>query len=125
MPSLDQQRGEIGQRFSDRRCALAGFAADGFGAGLALRDAVNAVVKQSGTNGLTRKAVLTALTNLTAFTGDGMFGTTNIGGRVPADCYAMVQVKNGKFVREFPTKPGTLDCAKRNQVNFKLDLGTG
>jgi ABC-type branched-subunit amino acid transport system substrate-binding protein len=102
-----------------------GFAADGFAAGLALRDAANAVVKQSGTNGLTRKALLSALNNLTAFNGDGMFGTTNIGGRVPSDCYMIVQVKNGKYVREFPTKPGTLDCTKRNVVNFKLDLGTG
>jgi hypothetical protein len=102
-----------------------GFAADGFAAGLALRDAANAVVKQSGNNGLTRKALLGALNNLTAFNGDGFFGTVNLGGRVPSDCYMIVQVKNGKFVREFPTKAGTLDCAKRNVVNFKLDLGTG
>jgi hypothetical protein len=102
-----------------------GFAADGFAAGLAFRDAVNAVVKQSGANGLTRKALLTALNNLTAFNGDGFFGTTNIGGRVPTDCYVIVRVKNGKFVREYPTKPGTMDCAKRNLSNFKLDIGSG
>jgi hypothetical protein len=102
-----------------------GFAADGYGAGLAFRDAVNAAVKTGGNNALTRKTLLDALNGLHAFTGDGMFGTTDLGGRVPSDCYMITQVKGGKFVRAFPAKVGTLDCNKRNVVTFKLDLGTG
>ena len=101
-----------------------GFAADAYGAGLLFRDAVNAVVKASGNNALTRKALFQALNNIHAFTGDGMFGTTDIAGRVPSDCYMITQVKNGKFQREFPTKAGTLDCSKRNLANFTLDRGT-
>ena len=82
-------------------------------------------MKTGGNNALTRKTLLDALNGLHAFTGDGMFGTTDLGGRVPSDCYMITQVKGGKFVRAFPAKVGTLDCNKRNVVTFKLDLGTG
>ncbi len=99
-----------------------GFAADAFAAGLLLRDAINAAVAKTGNNGLTRKAVFAALNNIHAFTADGMLGTTDIAGRVPSPCYMLTQVKNGKYVRVYPTKPGTLDCSKRNLVTFQLDV---
>jgi len=99
-----------------------GFAADAFASGLLLRDAINAAVAKTGNNGLTRKAVFAALNNIHAFTADGMLGTTDIAGRVPSPCYMLTQVKNGKFVRVYPTKPGTLDCSRRNLVTFQLDV---
>jgi hypothetical protein len=34
----------------------------------------------------------------------------------------MTQVKNGKWVRTFPAKPGTFDCNKQNVVEMKMDL---
>ena len=36
--------------------------------------------------------------------------------------FLMTQVKNGKLVRVYPTKPGTFDCAKKNVTEIKLDL---
>ena len=36
----------------------------------------------------------------------------------------MTQVKDGKFVRTYPTKPGTFDCNKKNLVEIKLDLSS-
>jgi hypothetical protein len=33
-----------------------------------------------------------------------------------------MQVQKGQFVRVFPTKPGTMDCAKKNVVHVQLNL---
>ena len=33
----------------------------------------------------------------------------------------MLQIQNGKFVRVYPTKPGTFDCDPANDVTFNLD----
>ena len=99
-----------------------GFAADAFAAGLLFRDAANDVAAKDGNNGLTRKNMFPALDTIHAFTADGMLGTTDIAGRVPSPCYMMVQVKGGKYVRAYPSKPGTMDCAKHNVVTFQLDV---
>ena len=48
--------------------------------------------------------------------------TTNVGEHVPSPCYALLQIKSGKFVRVFPTKKGTLDCNPKNLYTIKLDL---
>jgi ABC-type branched-subunit amino acid transport system substrate-binding protein len=100
---------------------------DGFGsyawiASLLFRDAVNDIVKKSGNNGLTRKALLEALTNTHAFNADGMWGTTDIGNRTPTPCIMITQVKNGQFARVYPKKAGTLDCKKSNEITVKADL---
>jgi hypothetical protein len=100
---------------------------DGFGAyawiaGLLFRDAVNAMVKQHGNNGLTRKALLDVVRNTTSFNADGMWGTANIGGRAPSPCFLTMQVQHGKFVRVYPSKPGTFDCKPSNRITFKADL---
>jgi ABC-type branched-subunit amino acid transport system substrate-binding protein len=100
---------------------------DGFGdyawsAAVAFRDAVNAVVKAHGVNGLTRANLFTALNNIHKFNADGMFGTIDLAGRVATPCHVLLQVKNGKFVRVFPTKPGTMDCTPKNVVHVQLNL---
>ena len=33
----------------------------------------------------------------------------------------MMQVQNGKFVRVYPTKPGTFDCNPANVTTVTLD----
>jgi ABC-type branched-subunit amino acid transport system substrate-binding protein len=101
--------------------------ASGFGAyawltGLLLRDSVNAIVKRDGVNGLTRAALLAQLKNTHAFNGDGMWGTTDVGNHVPTSCFMLTQVKNGKFARVYPTKPGTFDCKKSNRVQIHANL---
>ena len=100
--------------------------ADGFGAqawlaGILLRDAVNAVVKQSGVNGVTRKAVIDALNQIHDFTAEGMQAKTDIAARNTSQCFMLTQLKGGKFQRVFPTKAGTFDCNKKNLVTVKYD----
>ena len=94
----------------------------GWAAGIALRDAVNTIVDQSGNNGVTRAALLEALGNIHEFDADGMFGKIDLGGRKVTPCHVLTQIKDGKFVRVTPTKAGTFDCAAKNVIETKLDL---
>ena len=51
-----------------------------------------------------------------------MIGKTDVGKRIPSTCYAILQVKNGKFVRVTPSKKGTFTCNPKDLVTLKLDL---
>ena len=99
-----------------------GFSVFGWVAALAFGEAANNAVKARGTNGLTRASLLKSLSGLTAFDAGGMFGTTNVGQRIPTACFLMEQFKNDKFVRLSPTKAGTFDCKPSNNVKVKDDL---
>lgn len=94
-------------------------------AAVAFRDAVNAAIKQGGNNALTRKALLDALNKMHAFNADGMYSGVDLAGRTIGPCHVLNQVQNGKFVRVFPTKPGTFDCPKNGVVQVKLNLLNG
>ncbi len=103
---------------------------DGFGvytwsAAVAFRDAVNAIVKAHGMNGLTRANLLAALNHIHKFNADGMFGTMDLAGRKTTDCHVLTRVRNGTFVRVQPTKPGAFDCNPKSLIVSRLDLSTG
>jgi len=103
-----------------------GYSAIAWANGLLLRDAVAAAVKTAGNDGLTRKALFTALAGIHKFDADGMYGSTqDLAAKKITDCYVLMQVKNGKYVRVFPTKAGTFDCNPKNVIQRKLDLLTG
>ena len=103
-----------------------GYSVIAFATGLMLRDAVASVVKTAGNDGLTRKALFTALAGIHKFDADGMYGSTvDLAAKKITDCYVLMQVKNGKYVRVFPTKPGTFDCNPKNAILRKLDLLKG
>jgi ABC-type branched-subunit amino acid transport system substrate-binding protein len=104
------------------RSQINGYGSYAWAAGILFRDAVNAAVQKNGKNGLTRAALLTALSQNHAFNADGMFGTIDIGNRVPTPCFMILQVRNGKFTRVYPSKPGTLDCTKSNNIDIKENL---
>src|SRR4051794_24122211 len=85
--------------------------ADGFGAlawvsGMLFEKAVNDVVEKDGPNGLTRAALLEALSNIHDFDAGGYIPKTDIGARQGSTCLVGMQVKGGKFVRIDPTEPG-------------------
>jgi ABC-type branched-subunit amino acid transport system substrate-binding protein len=90
-------------------------------AALAFKQAVDAIVAKSGPNGLTRAALLTALKGITNFTADGWLPPTPLEPGQVSPCFVMMQVQNGKFVRVFPTKPGTFDCNPSNVTTVTLD----
>jgi Periplasmic binding protein len=100
-----------------------GFAVYGWTATLAFKQAVEAIVKKDGVNGLTRANLLsTGIDALTSFNAGGMIGNVDIKNKVPTPCAALVQLKSGKFVRVAPAKKGTFDCSKSNAVQVKANL---
>ena len=100
-----------------------GFAVYGWTATLAFKQAVDAVVKKDGVNGLTRSNLLsTGIDALTSFNAGGMIGTNDMKNKVPTSCAALVQLRKGQFVRVAPKKKGTFDCKKSNNVQIKANL---
>jgi hypothetical protein len=100
--------------------------ADGFGAqawiaALFFQDVVNKVVKADGVNGLTRANFLATAKDEHSFTAQGMIGPTDIGGKVPSGCFALLQLKGGKWKRVYPTKVATFDCNKKNIQPVQFD----
>jgi ABC-type branched-subunit amino acid transport system substrate-binding protein len=98
------------------------FGAQAWAAGLLFRDVAEKLVAANGDNGLTRAAFLEEAAKVRDFTADGMLGPTDVGGHKNNGCFALMQVKNGKFVRVSPKEKGTLDCSKGNIVDVQLDL---
>jgi ABC-type branched-subunit amino acid transport system substrate-binding protein len=101
---------------------VSGVASWGFTAGILFQQAAKAAVAKRGDDNITRKDLLAALAATHAFNADGMSATVDVGNRVPTSCFVLVQFKNGKFVRTYPTKKGTFDCTKSNLVTFQADL---
>ena len=102
------------------------FAAYGWVATIAFADAVKAAVAKGGVNGLTRSAVFEGMKTLTKFDADGMYGTVDLADRKISACTLLVQFKNDKFVRVWPSKAGTFDCKPSNTVTYQADFaGTG
>jgi ABC-type branched-subunit amino acid transport system substrate-binding protein len=99
-----------------------GLGASAWAAGVLLRDAVQQIVERDGVNGLTRAALLDTLRGIRDFDADGMFGRIDIGGKRPNMCGVIMQVRDGKFVRLEPKKPGTLRCDPRNIKRIEADL---
>jgi hypothetical protein len=99
-----------------------GFSLQAYSSGLFLRDVINSVTKDAGNDAVTRAAVLEAAPTITSFNADGMLAETNVGEHLPSPCFALLQVKGGKFVRVFPTKKGTLNCDPKNIYTIKMDL---
>jgi len=98
------------------------FGAAGWQAAIAFEDAVNAVVAKDGPNGLTRANLLGALRDLTDFNAHGWLGDKALQGPgASTPCYLIVQVRNGRFVRVYPTQPGTMDCNPTNLTTVTVD----
>jgi len=103
-----------------------GFGAQAFVAGLFFRDVVNKIVDADGENGLTRAKFLETARGMHDFSaevdGDSMIGKTDVGAHKANGCFMTMQIKNGKYVRVFPKKKGTLNCNADNTSQVQLDL---
>ena len=99
-----------------------GFAMWGFASTLLFQQVANQVVKEKGVNGLTRANFLAAMKATHTFNAGGMYGTVDPGSKLPTDCFMILNLKGGKFVREYPTKVGTMDCKPTNRITIEADL---
>ncbi len=100
------------------------FSAYSYAATLAFADAVNAIVKKDGVNGLTRTNLINAIKGLTDFDAGGMLGKRSFKDGKTTSCFLMVKWTNGKWVRQYPSKKGTFDCKSSNAVDIKANLIT-
>jgi hypothetical protein len=98
------------------------FASYSYAAVLAFADAVNAIVKTDGVNGLTRTALIKSIKGLTDFDAGGMLGKRSFANGKTTSCFLIVQFKGGKWSRQYPTKKGTFDCKASNAIEVKGDL---
>jgi len=87
---------------------------------LLFQDAVAKATANGGT--LTRQSLFDALKTEHQFAANGIIGPTDVAKRQQPRCIVMVQVKNGKWVRTYPSKTGTFDCNKKNLIDIKMDL---
>jgi ABC-type branched-subunit amino acid transport system substrate-binding protein len=100
---------------------IVGFSELAWESALLFRDAVTALVKTKGVNGLTRANLLESLKGIHTWNADGIRGQSDPGNHIGTACFALLQVKNNKFVRVFPKKKGTLDCNAKNVAVVKYD----
>jgi ABC-type branched-subunit amino acid transport system substrate-binding protein len=88
---------------------------------LLFQDAVQKVVASGQT--LDRQSLFSVLnSNETAFTANGIIGSTNISGRVQSSCSVLVQLQNGVWNRVDPAAPGTFDCNSANVATIKMSV---
>jgi hypothetical protein len=98
------------------------WAAQAWQAALAFKQAVDQIVAKGGPNAITRAALLSTLKTFTNFDADGWMGPKPLqGNQAASDCFVMMQVQNGKFVRVYPTKPGTMDCNPSYLATVNVD----
>ena len=91
-------------------------------AALLFQDATQKALANGGT--LTRQSLLAAMKTENDFTAQGILGPTDVAAHKGPPCIVMTQVKNGKWVRVYPTKVGTFDCNPKNAVQLKLNLSS-
>jgi hypothetical protein len=82
---------------------------------------VDKIVESDGVNGVTRAKILETLKTTDDFTADGWMGSQGKDLRGFSTCFLVMQVENGKFVRRFPEKAGTLNCDDSAKVIVHLD----
>ncbi len=96
------------------------FGATAWAAAILFHESVDKIVERDGVNGITRAKLLEELANTKDFDADGMLATTDIGARIPSDCYYLGQVQDGEYVRVHPKKAGTFDCSPKNVVTVEV-----
>jgi ABC-type branched-subunit amino acid transport system substrate-binding protein len=74
----------------------------------------DAVVKAAATGTLNRQTLLDALKSTHDETAHGIVGKTDVGAKLLSPCMLLSQVKDGKWVRAYPTQPGTFNCDAAN-----------
>jgi hypothetical protein len=90
------------------------FGATAWAAAILFHETIDKLVERDGANGITRAKFLEEVARTHAFDADGLLATTDVGGRVPSNCYFLGQVRDGEYVRVNPKKPGTFDCSPKN-----------
>jgi len=96
------------------------FGATAWAAAMLFHETIDKIVERDGINGITRAKILDELSKTQDFDAGGMLARTDVGARVPSECYFLGQVQNGEYVRVHPKKPGTFACSPKNVVTVEI-----
>jgi ABC-type branched-subunit amino acid transport system substrate-binding protein len=98
------------------------FGMQAFSAGLLFQDVIEAIVEKSGPNAITRSAILEQVRTVHDFDAGGLIVKTDVAGKNPSPCIAIVHVEQGKWTRVDPVEKGTFDCDQPGAItNLSLD----
>ena len=92
------------------------FSLQAFAAGVLFKQVVDSIVAKSGPNAITRKAILDEIGTIHDFSAGGLLVKTDVAGKTPSPCIAIVQVDNGAWVRRDPVTKGTFDCNEPSPI---------
>lgn len=95
------------------------FGAQAWQAAVLFKTVVDKIVEADGPNAITRAKILETLDGVNDFTANGWIGKKPLKGFSP--CFVILQVRDGKWVRVYPEKKGTFDCADSNLITVRLD----
>jgi ABC-type branched-subunit amino acid transport system substrate-binding protein len=93
------------------------WAAGAWAAGVLLEKVVNELVEEGGANNLTRQQILERLQQTTDFDANGWYGGIDLVEGGLSNCFALLQVRDGEYVRVHPEEPGTLDCSPDHVIS--------
>jgi len=100
----------------------AAWAAGAWADGVMLENVIESIVERDGPNGITRQAVLDELATLESFDANGWWAPADMTDtNTIAECFAVMQVQDGEFVRVHPEAPGELDCDGNGVVEVTSD----
>ncbi|HEX7097343.1 MAG TPA: ABC transporter substrate-binding protein, partial [Acidimicrobiales bacterium] len=91
--------------------------------GVEFKQVIDKIVEEDGPNAITRARFLEELAALDNFDANGWFGKKTKQ-RSLSECFVMLQVQNGEFVRVFPEERGTFHCAPENLQEISVDPTT-
>ncbi|MCU0271677.1 MAG: ABC transporter substrate-binding protein [Acidimicrobiales bacterium] len=87
------------------------WSAGAWASGVLLEQVVAELVAEGGPNNVTSELILERLQATGDFDANGWYGTINLSEGGLSNCFALMQIQNGEYVRVFPEEPGTLDCS--------------
>jgi hypothetical protein len=90
-------------------------------ASMLFRQVVDRIVQSDGPNAVTRARVLQELNATDDFNADGWMGSQPKPLKGVSECFVVVQMVDGQFVRRFPEEAGTLSCDPANVTTVTLD----
>ncbi len=95
------------------------WAAGAWAAGRLFEQVINAVVDEYGVNGITRARILAEAKKVQSFNANDWWGAISFEKKANSqpnisECFVILQVKSGEFVRVHPEERGTLDCSPSN-----------
>ena len=98
------------------------WAAGAWADGILFEAAVNSIVETDGPNAITRARLLEELRSIDSFNVNGWWGDADLTTTLTiTDCFMVLQVQDGEFVRVYPEERGTMDCGDGNVAQVSAD----